>query len=84
MTVYTAKVHLEPTPTTTTIRHGVTYTYPEWAYIIGWFVAGGPIFLGLLYGVVHACALTRGRKDVSISHIRRGFHIVNCVPSCKN
>lgn len=61
LSVYKSGLHKEPQAVQLTIRQGVVYTYPQWAYTLGWFIAGGPIVAGLIYGAMHACAVVRGK-----------------------
>jgi len=38
------------------------YTYPTWAYILGWLIAAGPIVVGVMFGAMHAIATAPGAR----------------------
>ena len=42
----------------------ISYTYPTWAYAMGWFIALGPIILGFTIGFVISCMKDRDHTKV--------------------
>ena len=72
--IYKAEFQEVPSDFTADVRYGRTYIYPQWAYILGWFIAGGPIVVGLLFGAMHAIAAAGG-SGCEVSY--HGYHFIH-------
>ena len=42
------------------IKYGQDFEYPPWAVVLGWFIAGGFVVVGLLFGAMHAIGTADG------------------------
>ena len=44
----------EERPIRSTGRYGLSYTFPDWSYILHWCIAAGPLLIGLFLGLMHS------------------------------
>ena len=53
------------------------YVYPQWAYILGWFIAAGPLVVGLILGFVHAVRTAKGDTCHKVCRLKVCSLVIN-------